>query len=320
MCKENKVPSFSSHTHFDSAFSRANISNLSLKCFGDFGDANGYAGFVPSERYLTSILNKAIERDEADANQHTACQPPDQLAMDDSYKINKHIAEVDGQPVFGALWTCMNSRGIRAQALTLTKSHEERIGPLKGIANLAKLYGFDDPEVVFTVDPLKDKRLIYGAFPSLAKKLAPPVAPRGLDSFEMPETVKVQFILDAELVDNIFSQFTALLDDDRNTHLCMSIDAEWNESRKSGISILQIAPHSEDTVFIIPVHRFGKLPASLLRLLVSDRVFKIGSRIKGDLTRLRSQFSQLQNLSSFNVIDLKEYSIQRGVIGRKDTG
>ncbi|KAJ7930158.1 hypothetical protein B0H13DRAFT_1858986 [Mycena leptocephala] len=280
--------------------------------FGDFGDANGYAGFVPSERYLTSILNKAIELDEADANQHTACQRPDQLAMDDSHKINKHIATFDGQPIFGALWTCMNSRGIRAQALTLTKSHEERIGPLRGIANSAKLYGFDDPQV--------DKRLIYDAFPSLAKNLAPPVSPRGLESFKMPETVQIQLVSDPDLADKIFSSFTEVLDADKDTHMCMSVDAEWNKSRNTGVSVLQIAPHSEDTIFIIRIHRFKSLPASLLRLLISDRVFKIGSRIKGDLTRLKNQFPQLKSVGSFNVIDLKEYSVQRGVIGRKDAG
>ncbi|KAJ7939158.1 hypothetical protein B0H13DRAFT_1850892 [Mycena leptocephala] len=91
-------------------------------------------------------------------------------------------------------------------------------------------------------------------------------------------------------------------------------------SRKVGVSILQIAPHSEDTVFIIPVHRFKNLSTSLLRLLISDRVFKIGSKIKGDCTRLQKQFPQLKDQTSFNVIDLKEYSIQRGVVGRKDAG
>ncbi|KAJ7848423.1 hypothetical protein B0H13DRAFT_2361861 [Mycena leptocephala] len=55
--------------------------------FGDCGDADGHSGLVPSERYLTSILSKAIELDEADANQHTAYQHPDQHAMDDSHKI-----------------------------------------------------------------------------------------------------------------------------------------------------------------------------------------------------------------------------------------
>ena len=55
------------------------------------------------------MLNKAIEEDEADANKHTACIAPDQIAIDDSHKINKHIAKIDGVPIFGVLWTCMDS-------------------------------------------------------------------------------------------------------------------------------------------------------------------------------------------------------------------
>lgn len=71
---------------------------------------------------------------------------------------------------------------------------------------------------------------------------------------------------------------------------------------------------------IIQVHRYHSLPVSLLRLLVSYQVFKIGSNIKGDVTRLQKQFPQLVNQMSFNVIELKEYCIQRGIISRKESG
>lgn len=55
--------------------------------FGDFGDPHRYAGFVPSEHYLSEMMNKLIERDEGDANQHTACLAVDQIAIDDSHKV-----------------------------------------------------------------------------------------------------------------------------------------------------------------------------------------------------------------------------------------
>ena len=55
--------------------------------FGNFGDRQQYAGFVPSEHFLSEMLNKAIENDEVDANQHTACLPVDQIAIDDSHKV-----------------------------------------------------------------------------------------------------------------------------------------------------------------------------------------------------------------------------------------
>jgi len=49
----------------------------------------------------------------------------------------------------------MDSRYIHAQALTLTKSHEEQIGPLGDIATSIKLYGYEDPQVTFSDDPAK---------------------------------------------------------------------------------------------------------------------------------------------------------------------
>ena len=62
------------------------------------------------------------------------------------------------------------------------------------------------------------------------------------------------------------------------------------------------------------------MPQSLLRLLISDQVFKIGSSIKADFTRLKKQFPQLEKQRSFNVIDLKEYCTQQGIIPCKGSG
>ncbi|KAJ3966346.1 hypothetical protein EV361DRAFT_1014032 [Lentinula raphanica] len=64
-----------------------------IASFGDFWDLEGYNGFVPSERFLTSMLNKAVERDESDANQHTSCLPVDHIAIDDSHKGILHPFE-----------------------------------------------------------------------------------------------------------------------------------------------------------------------------------------------------------------------------------
>ncbi|KAG6809744.1 hypothetical protein H0H92_014893, partial [Tricholoma furcatifolium] len=231
------------------------------------------------------------------------------------------MAKCDGVPVFNALWTCMTSRYIRAQVLTLTKAHEERIGPLTEVAQSAKRYGHPPPPIVFSDDPVKDKRLVYTAFPSLAEGLTPISAAHGLKPLTMPSTVHLNFLPNSDLCEKALSSLMAPLDIDPNAHLCISIDAEWNTSRRVGVSILQLAPHSDqDNIFIIPVHRFTTLPPTLLRILISDRVFKIGVSVQADLTRLKKQFSQLSQQSSFNLIDLKEYCINRALILRKDSG
>jgi hypothetical protein len=69
--------------------------------------------------------------------------------------VNKHIAKLDGVPIFSAMWTCMSPYYIRGQTLTLTKGHEERAGPLMGIANSGRMYGHSDPVVAYSDDPIK---------------------------------------------------------------------------------------------------------------------------------------------------------------------
>ena len=52
-------------------------------------DDQKYAGFVPSVSYLVMMMNKAIEIEEHDADQHTSCLAPAQLAIDDSHKVSR---------------------------------------------------------------------------------------------------------------------------------------------------------------------------------------------------------------------------------------
>jgi hypothetical protein len=187
--------------------------------------------------------------------------------------VNKHIAKIDGVPIFGALWTCMDSRYIRAQALTLTKAHDERLGPLSSIARSVDLYGHPKPRVAFSDDPVKvkvisilsilmsrfnehvqDKPLLKTAFPSLFENLTPIAAAHGLDSLDLPSSTCLMVLDTPSLVEGVLSSLLSPLDLDENMYMCVSLDAEWNVSRRVGVSIIQIAPHSRpDVIYIIPV-------------------------------------------------------------------
>jgi hypothetical protein len=54
----------------------------------------------------------------------------------------------------------MDQHYICAQVLTLTKAHEERADPLMGVAHSVKKYGYDDPAIVFSDDPIKVRDII----------------------------------------------------------------------------------------------------------------------------------------------------------------
>ncbi len=155
----------------------------------------------------------------------------------------------------------------------------------------------------------------------MARGLAPTAAVHGLKAVTMPDDLRSVVLATTETVNLALSSFMEAIDSHPSASLCLSLDAEWNMNRSLGVSLLQLFPHSEPSaIYLIPVHRFVQLPVALLRLLVSDRVFKIGSGIKGDLTRLKHQFpAQLGNIS-FSCIDLKDFAIQRGVVRRTDKG
>jgi hypothetical protein len=156
--------------------------------------------------------------------------------------------------------------------LTLTKAHEERVGPLMAVAKSTKMYGHDGPAVAFSDDPIKvciivterfhssssfmqDKQLIFSAFPKLSKGLTPMAVAHGLIPLELSSVLKAEVLETANLVEAVFSSLMAPLDNDPEGCICISIDAEWNISRTIGVSIIQVAPHSDrDTVYIIPVN------------------------------------------------------------------
>jgi hypothetical protein len=74
----------------------------------------------------------------------------------------------------------------------------------------------------------------------------------GLKPLELPTTLKVEFLGTIALVEAVLSSLMAPLDNDPDHCMCVSLDAEWNVSRTMGVSIIQIAPHSEpNSVFII---------------------------------------------------------------------
>ena len=71
---------------------------------------------------------------------------------------------------------------------------------------------------------------------------------------ELPPNFRIASLSSLELIESIFSSLMAPLDLDVNEWLLVSLDAEWKRLHKSGVSILQIAPHSEpDSVYVILV-------------------------------------------------------------------
>jgi hypothetical protein len=98
--------------------------------------------------------------------------------------------------------------------------------------------------------------MIYSAFPSLTQNLTPVAAAYGLTLLELPDSLKITWLGTSELVETTLSSLISILDLSEHANVCISLDAEWNLSRRTGVSILQIAPHNDsNVVYIIPVRQ-----------------------------------------------------------------
>ena len=107
--------------------------------------------------------------------------------------------------------------------------------------------------------------MLHAAFPSLAEKLTPMASAYGLKELKLPDTLQTVVLNSPTLVEGVFSSSLSSLDSDKNAVLAVSLDAEWNISRRIGVLIIQIAPHSQpNEIYIIPV----RLQASTVRSFV----------------------------------------------------
>ena len=79
----------------------------------------------------------------------------------------------------------------------------------------------------------------------------------GLKPFNMPSNIKIVWLGTADLIETTFASLMTPLDLDSEMSLSASVDAEWNLSRTSGVSIFQVAPHSDpQSIFVMPVSCF----------------------------------------------------------------
>jgi hypothetical protein len=90
----------------------------------------------------------------------------------------------------------------------------------------------------------------------------------GLKILKLPETVKSYFLSTPQLVEMSLAVYLDLVDQDTNTTICMSMDAEWNISRHIGVSVIQLCFHTEpDSVYVIPVNIIFNIEFILLLIV-----------------------------------------------------
>ncbi|KAJ3738047.1 hypothetical protein EV360DRAFT_29977, partial [Lentinula raphanica] len=280
---------------------RLDLPGQVYKPFLPFEDTSdlGFHGFVPSGQWLRDVYDGFIETHRQDIHQHTSMLTGRICAIDHSHKLAKHIAKVDGVPIFTALLTVTNNKGeIRVCNFVAMKSHSQFTDALKRMNHSLHLYGHQPPEVFYT-DNIADKGMLEECFPSLLKDLTPVEKHSNLPLLLVPANI-IHVLSTVEQIDNTLRAVMDRLPPS-NGVLVVGFDAEWNvdvseDGRVRGkgpTAVVQIALKEE--VYILQIGEqlaLKKLPHQLVRFLREPRILKAGRMVNGDLHHLETVSSQ----------------------------
>ncbi|KAJ3963552.1 hypothetical protein EV361DRAFT_786209, partial [Lentinula raphanica] len=284
--------------YLHTALSRVNLPTQTYQCFLPFEDTsdNGFHGFVPSGQWFRDVYDSFIESHQDDFNQHTAMLSARVCAIDHSYKLAKHIAKIDGVPIFIALLTVTNEKGeIRVCNFVATKAHSQFTDALKKMRASLELYGHAQPEIFYT-DNMADKSMLEECFPSLLEGIVPVEKNSDLPLFAVPTDVIPKVLDSTAAIDNALR---ALMDrlPTSGGFMVVGFDTEWNvdmadDGRIRGrgpTAVVQIA--LRDDIYILKVGRqvaSQQLPHQLVLFLKDPRIIKAGRMVTADLRHLET--------------------------------
>ncbi|KAE9391009.1 ribonuclease H-like protein [Gymnopus androsaceus JB14] len=283
---------------------------------------DGFHGYIPSSQWLHDIFDSFIENHTAAFNQHMAMLTGNVCAIDHSFKLAKHIAKVNGVPVFTALLTVTNEKGeIRICNLVATKSHSQFELALQRMRDSLQLYGHDQPSLFYT-DNMSDKAFLEHSFPSLTADVVPVEKYAHLDLLKIHDTVNISVRNSIETIDTAMRTILSFLpDDDSMETIIVGFDAEWNvEISERGYitgrgqtAIIQIA--HQQNVYILQIGEMlarGSLPPVLKELLQNPQIIKVGCRVSADLKYIEQSLHSACHFSGS--LDLARYAKDRQAI------
>ncbi|KAG1721143.1 hypothetical protein EDB19DRAFT_1859895, partial [Suillus lakei] len=280
--------------------------------FPRWNDPSGYAGYVPTHHYFRCFYNSLVELHAVEMDQHMAMQSAEGLSHDHSYKVTGLLGKVNGVATFGALHTACNDYGeCRKMTLTPTKGHDDCMPALAEIPGTLAKYGHTPVKVVFTDNVRGDKSALERAFPSLLHDVNP-IPSSTLEDLVVPDDWHVCRLGSTYQINcrmNCLMDELHALDAEKELHI--AFDLEWPVDRETGI-YGRISQYVQDNGFL-------KLPSSLLVVLRSKRVCKIGVQVKADLTRLYNDcgFSNSSNEQPFvGALELGSMAKDRNVTDR----
>lgn len=175
---------------------------------------------------------------------------------------------MDGTPVWTALHTVMSGWFIRLQTLTYTKSNAERAGPMAMIAATFDRLRTGTPLAWYSDNPPALHSLLK-PFSNIWQRVTPALAPAGKSTLSLPDDIELRVASTVQEVDDCLQPWLDHLRTHRHQQLLFHIDAEWNLSRRRGVSLLSLLEDSAPkTIYLLRVSSESPRLSLLARLLI----------------------------------------------------
>lgn len=146
------------------------LPHVEAKMFSSFDEMNGYAGKVPTGRYLTGVYKKyqASIKDHLDREvKKRGCT---RLHVDGNAKIPKLLCRHNGKPLFKSLMTGTNEyREVRLSAFSVTESHDQLEPAVLAMVKTMQEYGQEPIELVTTDNAPRDNAFFVDNVESVKK-------------------------------------------------------------------------------------------------------------------------------------------------------
>lgn len=313
--------------------SRHGLSDLAPKVppFSSFEDKTGFGGFIPSAAYINHAYQAYMRVIRPFLDQCMSALSGLLLRWDHTFKITKHLARIDGTPVFMALFTILNeNEQIRWQGFVHTKAFSHLRHAFEGIVRSLKLHGLPQPILGFTDNVAADEANVISCVPSLAEGITPidDTATAVLPVATLPENVMIKFCATTSEISSACHEILEVIKDfAEEVMMPVGFDMEWDfspfSSRNGGgltsnaitkkTALIQIALPT--VVYVLHVYKLKALPLELVSVLLSPRIIKIGRNVGGDFAKLHRDFQQFNESSAKkSIIELGKLARIKGVV------
>ncbi|KAJ7452542.1 hypothetical protein FB451DRAFT_1374025 [Mycena latifolia] len=271
--------------------------------FSDFEDQSEYAGFSPHRNYITAVYVDYMNHIRAALDQCLSALKCTKAKWDHSHKLTKFLMKLGGVTIFAGLFTLINeAEQIRYQAFVPTKS----------LAHICSDNVANDAATFLDCIPTLGEKIDHTQIEDFSD----------LPLMLLPDNVLVNVCsTDIEIASACNAILAHIVNDSVECHVGFDMEWEYSGSEFSRTSkktsLIQIA--FQTSVFLMSTHLLKTLPSSLLTVITSLQIMKVGRNIGGDLAKLARDFPEYKLPAKVNgqlpgVIELGAFAKAKNAI------